>query len=207
MGGIQIATEGVVRVEPDLASVSLAVQSKRTQTLEQARAEAAEAMAAVLKTLGAKGVASNDIQTTGLRVGPEYDYVERERRLAGYVGRHQVQVTLRNLEEVGPVVDAALAASRDAGQLQGIRFGIAKPERARAEARSDALARATRAARQIAEESSLQLGPIFAVTEHPDEGTGPSPLALSRAEGSSTTRVEAGTIEVRVRLTVSWSVR
>jgi hypothetical protein len=206
-GTIRVQGTGTVAVVPDVVRARLAVVTERRPSLEAARTEAAQAADRLIRALRKRGVEARDIQTVGLGLGPEYDFANRTRRLAGYVARQQLEVMLRSVEQVGPTLDAALAAAGDVGQLQGLQWDIDDPDAARATARSRAFARARAAAEQIASEAGVELGSVRAVVEGGGGPAIPPPSPMLRAEAASATPVEAGTLDVTVSLDVTWSTR
>ena len=66
---------------------------------------------AVVTALKAMGIAEDDIQTTSLTLTPVYDYDTSPARLVGYQASNQVTVTVRDITQTGPVIDAATAAA------------------------------------------------------------------------------------------------
>jgi uncharacterized protein YggE len=108
---INISGQGEVRAEPDRATVTLGVEARKP-TLEQARAEVDKGVTAVLKLTRDLAIDPKYVRTTRVQVHPEYDWNNqgRERRLLGYYVARQVEVELRNLEQLGTLMERAFAA-------------------------------------------------------------------------------------------------
>jgi uncharacterized protein len=124
--GITVQGLGQVRVDPDEATVRLGVLT-REATARAAQDRANQVAAAILGAVAKLGVPRQDIQTSGLDLGPVYsqprpDEQVQEPRISGYQASYTVSVRLEKLDLVGPVVDAALASG--ANQLQGVSFGL-----------------------------------------------------------------------------------
>lgn len=106
-----------------------------------------------------------DIQTSGFGVYAEYDYQgpTGDQVLAGYRVNNNVRVVVRNVEQLGDLLDAIVQAG--ANSIGGIDFGIDDPSllvtQARQQAVQDAAARAT----LYAETAGVKLGPILSMTE------------------------------------------
>ena len=141
---ISVNGTGRVKAEPDVADVNLGV-TKQGEDAKAAAGEAATTMDAVIKALLEAGIAEADIQTTSLSLNPLYDWDENPPEIEGWEASNQVRVTVRDIEAVGDVVDAATAAG--ATNVNGISFRVEDPTAAEAEARSAAVADAQRQGR------------------------------------------------------------
>jgi len=108
---VSVAGSGRVILSPDTADLRLGVTAT-AKTVKDARAQAAEAMTAVLASLRELGIADRDMQTTVLSLQPVYDYTTSPKppRLTGYSLTNAISVTIRDLAKVGDAIDDALAA-------------------------------------------------------------------------------------------------
>jgi uncharacterized protein YggE len=99
----------------------------------------AQAMDAVIKRIKALGIASEDIQTTGISLGAQYDYDQASQRqvVRGYQASNRVSVILRKVADTGRVLDALVAAG--ATDIGGPEFSIDDDTAPRAQARKAAL--------------------------------------------------------------------
>ena len=73
--GIAVTGLGVITAKPDLAILSLGIES-RSQTVGLARSDAAEAMARLHVSLEKNKVKENHIKTDNFNIYPEYTYEE-----------------------------------------------------------------------------------------------------------------------------------
>lgn len=135
---------GEARVTPDRAQVFVGVQT-RAATAAQAGADNARKTRAVIDAVKAKGIPAELIGTSEYNLYPEYDH-ERPReagagpRVIGYVANNTVRVEVRRIDQVGPIIDAALAAG--ANMVNMIQFTASNIDAARREALAQAVARA-----------------------------------------------------------------
>src|SRR6185503_13974848 len=109
---IVVNGRGEVRVVPDLAIITIGVQT-RAITAAEATAENSRKQAAVVSAIKAKGIAAPQIGTSGFSVQPETQYDQRGQaapKTTGYLVSNTVTVELRRTELVGPVIDGALTA-------------------------------------------------------------------------------------------------
>ncbi len=143
---IMTSGEGQTRVTPDRATVLVGVQT-RALTAAVAGADNARHQKAILDTLKALGIPADQLMTENYSVSPEmrYDPNGSNPRVTGYVVSNVVRVELKRLDQVGSVVDAALA--KGANQIAGIQFSVSNV----ADVRRVALAEAVRSARADAE--------------------------------------------------------
>ncbi|MDB5441988.1 MAG: hypothetical protein JWP73_364 [Phenylobacterium sp.] len=130
---LNLSAYGDVMAEPDMATITLGVQTE-APTAAQALAANAEQMTRVLAALKRSGLADRDIRTSQLNVSPQYVYEQNQPpRLTGYDASNQVTVIARDLKRLGQTVDAAVGAG--ATNVNSISFGFVDPQPAQDAAR------------------------------------------------------------------------
>jgi uncharacterized protein YggE len=82
--------EGVVKMAPDRAWVTIAAESRAKSPREAQRANA-DAMKAVLDKLKALGLPSDAIRTAGYDLQPQFDYVNGKQSLRDYLARNTIE--------------------------------------------------------------------------------------------------------------------
>ena len=189
--GIWVTGNGKATGAPDIAVVSMGVESVE-ETAAAARSNAARAMQSVMNALTRAGVADADIQTRYFNISPRYQSVEIERcdddngegsegeqagttekicykvwesRLTGYSVSNQATVKVRDLDDVGTIIDQATEAAGNLVRINGISFNIEDPQPLRDEARADAVADLKRKAEMLAELSGVKLGRLVYLNE------------------------------------------
>lgn len=120
---------GMVQVSPNLALVSLGVQTQ-AGTAQAALQQNSTQMQAVLNALRAQGIADADIQTSAVSLQP----ITQEPTagptapgtqpvtITGYLALNVVTARVRQLDKLGPVIDAAVQAG--ANTVEGISFTV-----------------------------------------------------------------------------------
>jgi uncharacterized protein len=200
--------EGVVKLAPDRAWVSIAAES-RARTAPEAQRLNSEAMAAVNGRIKAAGVAPDAIQTTGYNLQPEFDYANGKQTLRGYVARNQVQVRVDALPKVGEVIAAAVGTG--ATSVSGVRFDLKDRDTVERQALTLAVRDARRRADAAASGASVQIDRVIRIEEQREgiEIPRPMPMAMTmmKAEGAQSVPIEAGEIEVRARVMLTASIR
>jgi uncharacterized protein YggE len=121
--------EGAVDVVPDAARVVIGVQVA-SSGLATARDEAASRAETAIAAVKAVDIPARDIQTSGYRVHPlrDVDPDGHPTATRGYQVRNAVTVTVRDLDALPAVLDAATAAG--ANEVHGPEFFLQHPEAA-----------------------------------------------------------------------------
>ena len=161
---ISLTGAGTASATADEATIRMGVEVTKDSAAE-AISDNAESMAEVIDALLLQGISEDDIQTTSYSVYPQYDWTEDGRVLLGYTVTNMVQVTVKDLDIVGDVIDAA--GSAGANRMDGISFGLsdAKMQELKNTAYILALGDATDKADLIAETLGLAISGVQSVTE------------------------------------------
>ena len=200
--GISVTGSGTVSVTPDVAIINLGVEVSRP-TVARARAEAADAMEAIRESLADNGVEDRDIATQFFNIFPQFDFREEgPPTITGFTVSNQVQIKVREIDDVSDVLDDAIAAGGDAVRVNGISFTVDEPEQHFAEARRLAMEDARTRAEELAELADVRLGDVRSVSE---SFGGPIPFAearfgLDQAVGGGPSPISPG--ETQISLTV-----
>lgn len=200
--GIAVAGEAQVSGKPDIAYITIGVQTQ-APTASQAHQENATAMDRIVARVRGLGIPEKDIRTSGLSLHPIF---EKEQRLVGYRASNNLTVTAADVGLVGKVLDEAVAAG--ANTAGSVRFGFKDEENLRQQALEAAAKNARAKAEAIARGLGLQIKGVEAVQE---EGVA-MPMPVPRAMGvefaaaAPPTPVMPGelTITARVRVVFSY---
>lgn len=205
-----LAVTGIGRVEarPDTLTVSIGVVS-RGESAEEALVAVTRGARALLKAVGAEGVAEADIRTVSLRVSPVFERGE----IVGYVAEERFRVKIRDLERAGDVVGAAVRAAGDDVRVSGMSLEVADPDAALQEARKRAIEDAIRRAEELTAAAGVRLGAPLSIEEVESEE--PAPFALAETVGAAgaeaaaaiSAEIEPGTREIRARVLVRFRIR
>jgi uncharacterized protein YggE len=206
---IRVTGVGEARAKPDQAIADFAVETVAA-TAQQAAAENAQRMQRVIEALVRAGVARDRIETRDYNVFPDYDPQPRpdavEPRIRGYRVMNTVGVTLDDIERVGTVIDAALAAG--ANRVNGVRFGLRDPQAFRQRAIDDAVRRARADGEALAAALGLSLGMVREAYTA-DIGA-VQPMMMERLQmadaGASATPINPGEQTVRATVVVIYAI-
>ena len=163
---LQIAEN--LRTPPDEASIQVGTQS-RAPTAVAASAANKEKTERLLATIRKAGLRERDIQTQGIQLQPEYDYVQdpgaRSGRqvFRGYLASNTIQLKTRDIPKLTALLDTLTAAGADS--VYGPNFSISDPILLRREARVRGLARGMSEAMEYARSSGFTKVTLLSVEE------------------------------------------
>ena len=204
---VELSVTETVKAKPDLATVSAGVTSQ-APTAVAAMQKNATAMDAVIQRIRSLGIASDDIQTTGIDLGAQYDYNQATQRqvFRGYQASNRVSVILRKVPDTGRVLDALVAAG--VTDISGPSFSMDDDSAPRGQARKAAMDKARAQAEEYARWAGYSGVRLLEVSELIDPGR-PRPydgrvMAVS-AEAKSTP-VEPGLVGTSVTVTVTYEM-
>jgi uncharacterized protein len=205
MTGISVAGMGRATAAPDMATINLGVEATR-DTVQAARNDAAAAMNEVIEVLRQQGIADEDIQTSHFGINTRYD--RNGQTITGFQVSNQLTVKVRDLDNVGPVIDEVVAAGGDLVRFQGISFSIADTKLLEQQARAAAVADLQAKAEELAELTDVPLGQLVSITEV----GGAQPLdvpAMERAfamDSAMPTPIMAGEMDVTITLQALYAI-
>lgn len=205
---VVVTGSGVARARPDTAELSAGVVTQ-AESAQAALAANSRAMRAVAKALADAGIAEEDVQTQGLVVAP----LRRPQPargepasgpdIVGYEVTNRVRVVVRQLDDLGSVLDASVKAG--ANRLDGVSFSLADPVAPLDEARRRAMADAQHRAVLYAEAAGATLGPVLRVEEESQPGFEPRYQRLSMAE-ADVVPTAPGSLDFRASVRVTWAL-
>ena len=204
---LNLSAYGEVKVAPDMATITFGVTTE-APTAQAAMADNARRMQEVFAALSRAGIADRDIQTSGLNLSPQYDYVQNEPpKLRGYQASNRVTVNIMDLTKVGTTADAVVSAG--VNQIDGISFGLKDPKAVEDQARVLAVRALQDKARLYAQALGVELGSIRTLNEGGGyQAQPPMPMFGTRLQmaDSASTPVAAGELAVRIDITGTYDL-
>lgn len=208
--GVMVSGEGKVSIKPNIAIATIGVDIT-TANLTDATSQANTKMNAVIEKLKSLGVADKDIQTVNYNLypitapskGPDSSAPPA---ITGYRVSNQVRVTVRKLDDLGKLLDAAVTAG--ANNIYGVSFSVDDVTPYQQQARAAAIKDASDKAALIAKSAGIQLGPILSITE---SGAMPIPLSAPSARfsagGATDVPIQTGEMQVTIDVAVRYSIK
>ena len=178
---IGVSGQGEVRAEPDRATVTLGVESRKPK-LEDARAEVAKTVDAVLKLTRDLKIDQKLVRSTRVNVQPEYNWGNgqpNERTLIGYYVARQVEVELHDLEKLGQLLERA--TDLGVNQMGDPRLDSSKRQDLVREALAKAVVDARQNAEVIAKAAGAKLGAARTINASSEFTPPPMPMVRAMA--------------------------
>jgi uncharacterized protein YggE len=215
---IQIASQGPVieltvtemaDAKPDVAQVSAGVTTRAMTANEAARLNA-QRMDRVIAKLRELGVPRDDIQTANFNLNAQWNHRPGSQPpvFAGYDVANQVNVKLRDMAQIGTVLDALIAAG--ANSVDGPNFMIENDRVPKAAARKAAFAGADVRGRELAALAGYRGVRLLEVSETftnlRSRVANDAVMAVSAEAVGKATHIEPGQVGVAATLTVKYEM-
>jgi uncharacterized protein YggE len=207
--GIVVVGEGTASGSPDIAYVSLGVQSE-AKTAREAIDANSSTMTKVIEAVKQAGIPENKIRTSGLSLTPVTAAPrpgEETPQTVAYRAHNMVTVTVEDIKRTAPVLDAGIAAGANA--LNGVQFSLKDATALRRQALEAAAQQARSKAESLAGALGLRITGIRLAEE---QGGDASPLArpemaAAADAGGASVPVQTGelTVVARVRVTFNYA--
>jgi uncharacterized protein YggE len=202
-----LSAYGETRVAPDMATISLGVQTDAPTAAEALKGNNTR-MNQVIAALRKAGVAQRDIQTSSLNLNPQYIYEQNQPpKLNGYQASNQVTITVRDLAKLGQAVDATVSAG--ANTVGNISFGLQNPKVAEDAARVEAVKALQAKADLYASATGYKIVRLVSLGEGGGYTPAPPPMpmyAMAKMERADSTPVAGGELNVRIDVSATYEV-
>jgi uncharacterized protein YggE len=218
-GEIHITGKGKVSIEPDLAILNMGIETMGA-TVAEAREEAASAMNSVLEVIKAAGIEEKDIQTRHFDIRPEYQWQEVTENgirrsksvLVGYRVSNDLVVKVRDLDNVGTVIDDAAEAGEDTIRFNGLQFTAEDLSPVMEELREEAFSDAKSKARHFADLAEVGLGDLIFISDgavaSPQSRGYPETLAFGAAKAyDESTSISPGELDVSLSIQTIFTIQ
>jgi uncharacterized protein YggE len=209
--GIWVTGQGEVSAEPDIAVLRLGIEAE-DESVAEARNRASAAMNDVMDALSSNDIADKDIQTQyfSIQQVSEWDRETEKTVVTGYRVTNTVVVTVRNIDNVGTVIDSVTDAGGDLTRIDSIDFSIDDPVDYYEEARKEAMADAKDKAEQLAKLGNVGLGAVTYISE----SSYYAPVVRSSVGGISyeesasySTSISPGELDISITLQVAYAIK
>ena len=201
---VTVSGSGRASVSPDVVRLDLRV-GHDADDVAAALAGATEGITGVVAVVRDHGVADADIRTLDAGVNQRWDNTGVP---VGFTAQQRLGVTVRRIESVGEVLEAAAGAVGNALLVDSVRLDVADRSDGLRRARDAAFADALGKAQQYAALSGAELGKVLGVAEAgalPLEGRRMNMLAMA-ADAAGGMPVEAGELDLGATVTVTWEL-
>jgi len=158
---MSVTGTGQAFLSPDIAYIYIGVHTEQPTAADAVAVNNIETQK-VTDALKRAGVDAKDIRTTNFSIWPNQQYgPDGQPTGTRYVVDNSVFVTVRNLEDLGDLLDSAVAAG--ANSINSIQFDKADKEEALKQAREEAVKDAKQQAQELADAAGMKLGEVQSI--------------------------------------------
>jgi uncharacterized protein YggE len=200
-----VLTAGTAQVTlpPDWATVVLSLET-RDSSAARASATNGRRLQQLVDTLNRTIGPGDSVRITSLDISSAEDYERRQ--IVGYDAGARVEVTLRNLDRLASVLDAAFARGATTTR-DGVEFKSNRAEAAKRQALAQAFGDARLKAEALAQAAGLTLGPLVHVTTEPSESAYRGPALGAITVTVQSTSLTPSNVVVQAYVQASWRLR
>lgn len=207
--------EASIEVVPNIAILSLGIETERPKAADAAN-DNAKATAAVVADIKAEGIDARDIATLGVTLEPVYDETTDangrvvKRTLRGYQARNDLSVKVRRIDKAGALAQQWIA--KGANAFGGVEFDYDQKEAKYDALRGDAVRDALRKATSYTNGLQIRLGRVLSIAtpggynSRPGGAATMSARAAPKQAESVAIPIEPGVQTLSIEVEVSWEL-
>jgi hypothetical protein len=204
---LDVSGIGVVYLTPDIVYINIGVNTQRENAAEAVSINK-DQTSAVIQAIKDFGVDPKDIRTTNFSIwsNPQYDPAGQVIG-TNYTVDNTVYVTIRDIDKLGNLLDAAIAAG--ANSIYSIQFDVEDKSEANQEARAKAVEEAKAQAQDLADVAGLTLVEIQKISYYE---SGATPYFYGGKGGGgggaeASVPIQPGQLAVTVTVNMTYSVK
>jgi uncharacterized protein YggE len=212
---ISVSGMGKVSAVPDLATVSIGVQSQAASATD-VKNQNNDKVNKVIAFIKSQGLDDKDIKTSDYSLQPQYQYSTNGKpSINSYTLNQSVVVKVhgvdKNTDTLNKIIDGAVNAG--ANQVYGSNLSVEDPSSLQEKAQESAIADAKQKAEKLAKAAGLTLGKVVSVSEAgAPRYPGPIPYALDSFAGQGSAKsvapdIQTGSQEISETMTVIFEVK
>jgi len=201
---IVVTGHGEVLVPPTKASFTVSVTTTKP-TAAAAGEENARTTKAVMESLKAAHLSREEITGSSLSISPHWDFSEHPPRRTGFDATNAIQIETERLDQIGAIIDAALAAG--ANDVSPAEFSAKDTSQARRQALAQAIATARGDAAAMASAGGGTLGELVLLSTGSDfarPGYQEIVVTAARRSGAVGTELIPSQIRVTAQVEARW---
>ena len=207
---LNVSGVGIVYLTPDIVYINIGVNTQRENAAEAVDLNKTQTNA-VIQAIKDFGVAEKDIRTTNFSIwsNPQYDPAGTGQILSTtYSVDNTVNVTIRDLDKLGDLLDAAVQAG--ANNIYSIQFDVDNKNDANKEARTLAVENARMQAEELAAATGVELGEIQSISYYES-----SPTQYFEGKGgggggdvaSAAVPIQPGQLAISVNVNITYFIK
>ncbi|WKZ37591.1 MAG: SIMPL domain-containing protein [Anaerolineales bacterium] len=205
---LNVSGLGVVYLTPDIAYINVGVNTQRDNAAEAVDVNKTQTTA-VIEAIKDFGVDAKDIRTTNFSIWSNQQYDPMGQIIGtNYVVDNTVNVTVRDLDKLGDLLDAAISAG--ANSIYSIQFDVEDKAEATEEARTKAVEDAKNEANGLAEAAGLSLADIQTISYY---DASPYPYFEGKGGGggaameTAAVPIQPGQLAISVTVNMTYTIK
>jgi len=205
MRTITVTGTGMVTLTPDLAYVYIGVQSQDASA-SIAMADNNTKAAALIAAIKSFGVEDKDIQTSNFNISPQPVYDDSYNIIGyTYMVQNTVHVTVRVLDNLGSLLDAAFTAG--ANTIFSISFDVADRTEAVSQARQAAVENARQQADELAAATGVTIGDVQTISYYDSTPSVVQYMEVrAAADSAGSVPIQSGSMDVSTTVTIVYEI-
>ncbi len=157
---ISVSGEGKVKVIPDEAIISIAVETKGKES-SKVKKDNDTSVDKVLKFLKSTKLNPKDIKTERVALHPQYDYNEKKNY---YMASQTISIHLKDLSQYESIIRGLIESG--VNRINGVTFQSSELEKLKSDARKLAVADAKKKAEDFAGALGQKVGKVIVVSDN-----------------------------------------
>lgn len=206
---LTISGAGKVTLKPDIAYIYVGVHTEKP-TAAEAVAENNANTQKLIEALKAAGVDAKDLQTNNFSIWQNNQFgPDGKPSGTNYAVDNTVYLTVRKLEKLGDLLDAAVKAG--ANNINSIQFDVADKTQAMSAARAEAVKNARVQAEELATAAGVTLGDVQSIQYF---DASPSPIFQGKGMGGGgavsadvAVPINPGEMAITVTVTMAYDIK
>ena len=203
---IEVNGTGEARTTPDVANLSLQIET-HAATAEESSSKNAALAQKVVQALKNKIAGKGTVTTGDYSLNPEYNEPGPRQRpvITGYTAQNTITVETTELTLLGGLIDGAISAG--ANRINYLNFGLRDDTKARSEAIANASKDAQVQAQALAASLNVKLKRVVRASTVPERGPIMPMARMSMAASpNASTPVEASQISVSATVALTYEI-
>lgn len=199
----EVTGRGVAAAPPDTARISIGVTESAPNVVD-AQGRVNTKTNNIISAIKKLGIAEKDIKTTNYSVNPDYSF-DRTQKVTGYSVSQTLEIK-SDIAKIDQVIDAS--TTNGANVAGGIEFILNDEKQVELEntARKEAVEKAKKKAKGLADATGIRLGRIVDVSE--SSGQTPRPVFLEaktdQTEPNQPTNITPGENKIEITITLTY---
>ncbi|MFZ2299815.1 MAG: SIMPL domain-containing protein [Candidatus Moraniibacteriota bacterium] len=210
-----VSGEAKMESASDIATFTASVVTEGGNNVAEIQQQNVDKMNVINAFLKEQGVEKKDLKTSQYALTPRYSYQNCDGRsicpppsISGYTLTQTLTVKVRDLTPLGIILSGII--EKGANSVSGISFTVDDNTDARQKARTEAIAKAQKEARDIAKAGGFRVGKLISIYE--DSGVTPGyPMNYGGMGGVAELKaapiIEPGTQSDKVRMNLTYEIR